>query len=79
MVGVDVRLEFRAQSNTVHLRHHHVADDQVGHVLEDFRERHLAVGIVADVVFIAQFGLEIAGDLVVVLHNGNRRLAVVVA
>ena len=68
-VGIGVHLQLRAELVTIHLRHHYIADHEVGTRAEHLAECLLAIGAGRHLILLPKFVLEIVADLVVVLDN----------
>ena len=69
MVQVDVGFYFPTKGEAVHLRHHPVADNQIGRLSEDFFHGFLAIRTFSDVVFGGELQRNETADFVIVFYD----------
>ena len=76
MIRLRIRLQRGSKGVTVHLRHHHIAEHQVGQALQRLGERLAAVRAGANVVVARELLCEVVANLVVVLNDDDDLSAV---
>ena len=69
VIEIDVLLDLFAQGDTIHFRHHHVADYKVGLLAEDILQSLLSVAACVDMEIGRQFLAQIVAYLGIVIDN----------
>ena len=63
--ALDALTEFQ----TVHHRHHHIGDDQVGHDFVSQGEALFSIGSLTDLVLVLQNGAQVGADICIIVDN----------
>ena len=71
MTGHLILLDLRTEGESVHHRHHHIADNQVGHTLLSQTQTILSIRSLDDIVLTGKEHTQIAADILIVVDDKN--------